>query len=381
MLSANDQAPDIAGCATGQLMSKNFQIALVGSEKSFSVQPGETVLAASRRAKLALPYSCLSGRCGTCAALVVSGQWRYQHEPSALSATERSNHALLCQAQPCSDMQLKIKEVDDVADLPIVRTFATLVEKTLIRSDVLIAKLASEQSFRYLAGQYLEFVLPDGKKRPFSIANAPSADGLLELHVRKVAGGGFTQSLFDDAKLGDRFELDVPHGTFVPRNHSDRPMLFVAGGTGFAPIKALLEHFYQHQCRRPMHLYWGAREANDFYLLAEQSCAAGKIAKLKRSFFEDVIQHWQSLGLQFTRVLSDQASADTRYGSLHGAVLEDYPDLSAYDLYMSGPPAMISAARAGFLAAQLPEDRLYYDSFDFAPDVLAALIQARQVRG
>ncbi len=346
-------------------MSKTHRVALVGSEKSFAVAPGETVLAASRRAKLALPYSCLSGRCGTCAAVVVSGQWRYEHEPSALNASERSNHALLCQALPCSDMQLKIKEVDDVADLPIIRTMATLVEKTLIRDDVLIAKLASEQSFRYLAGQYLEFVLADGKKRPFSIANAPSTDGLLELHVRKVAGGGFTQQLFEFAQIGDRFELDVPHGTFVPRNHSDRPMLFVAGGTGFAPIKALLEHFYQQQCRRPMHLYWGAREADDFYLL-------------------DTIQKWQSQGaqqgLQFTRVLSEQASADTRYGSLHEAVLEDYPDLSGFDLYMSGPPAMISAARAGFLAAQLPEDRLYYDSFDFAPDVLAALIQARKFR-
>jgi CDP-4-dehydro-6-deoxyglucose reductase, E3 len=339
-------------------MQKHFQIELVGSQKTFSVAPGETVLAASRRANLALPYSCVSGRCGTCAAKVLSGSWTYAHQPSALSALEKRDHALLCQALPSSDMQLKIREVDDVADLPIVQVPAFLTQKRMLTHDVLLATLQPGAPFRYLPGQYLEFVMPDGKRRPFSIANAPRADGSLDLHVRKVAGGGFTQMLFEHSALGQEFLLDAPHGTFVPRNHSDRPMLLVAGGTGFAPIKALLEHFCASASPRRMHLYWGAREANDYYLL-------------------DAIPAWQAVGLQFTRVLSEQASIDTRYGALHEAVLEDYPQLGDFDVYMSGPPAMISAARAGFLAAGLPEDRLYYDSFDFAPDVLAALIQAR----
>jgi CDP-4-dehydro-6-deoxyglucose reductase, E3 len=330
------------------------------ANKSFSVGSDETVLNASRRAGLALPYSCLSGRCGSCSTRVLSGTWRYAHPPSALNAIERLDHALLCQALPCSDLRLALREVADVARVPIVQTQAQLIAKSALSPDVLLLELALDQPVRYLAGQYLEFVLPEGKRRPFSIANAPRSDGVLELHVRKVAGGGFTQQLFEATELGARFTLDLPHGTFVPRANSDRPLLLVAGGTGFAPIKALLEHFSVTTPHRSTHLYWGARVAADFYL-------------------PESIRAFQRLmpQLKLTQVLSEQASTETRYGTLHEAVLEDYPQLADMDVYMSGPPAMISSCRASFLAAALPEDRLYYDSFDFAPDVLAKLLHAR----
>jgi CDP-4-dehydro-6-deoxyglucose reductase, E3 len=349
--------------APSDVGEKNFTVTLAGSEKSFSVAPHETVLAASRRAGLALPYSCLSGRCGSCAARVLSGRWHYLDAPSALSASEHLDHALLCQAHVDSDLSLALKEVAEVAELAIVQTRAQLIAKTALSSDVLALTLLPEQPVRYLAGQYLEFVLPDGKRRPFSIANAPRKDGVVELHVRKVAGGGFTQMLFDATEVGAEFLLDLPHGTFVPRADSDRPLLFVAGGTGFAPIKALLEHFSMRNPAREAHLYWGARVAADFYLPEH-------IAQFKSALSQ----------LRYTPVLSEQASFDTRYGTLHDAVLEDYPSLGNFDVYMSGPPAMISACRTAFLAAGLPEDRLYYDSFDFAPDVLAKLIHARKQR-
>ena len=339
----------------------HFTVTLAGSEKSFLVAPGETVLSASRRAGLALPYSCLSGRCGSCAARVISGHWHYANVTSALSATERLDHALLCQALCDSDLTLALKEVAEVATLAIVQTRARLLRKTALSTDVLALTLMPEQPVRYLAGQYLEFVLNDGKRRPFSIANAPRADGVLELHVRKVAGGGFTQTLFEDTEVGAEFLIDMPHGTFVPRADSDRPLLFVAGGTGFAPIKALLEHFSTLNAEREAHLYWGARVAADFYLPEH-------ISEFKAAM----------AALRYTPVLSEQASFDTRYGTLHEAVLEDYPRLNDFDVYMSGPPAMISACRSAFLVAGLPEDRLYYDSFDFAPDVLAKLIHARK---
>lgn len=339
----------------------HFTVTLAGSEKKFRVAPAETVLTASRRAGLALPYSCLSGRCGSCAARVLAGSWHYASAPSALSAVERLDHALLCQALADSDLSLALKEVAQVAELAIVQTRARLLRKTTLSADVLALELLPEQPVRYLAGQYLEFLLSDGKRRPFSIANAPRADGVLELHVRKVAGGGFTQALFDDTEVGAEFLLDLPHGTFVPRADSDRPLLFVAGGTGFAPIKALLEHFSKINPQRAAHLYWGARVAVDFYLPEHISEFKAAMPKLR-----------------YTPVLSEQASFDTRYGTLHEAVLEDTPNLSDFDVYMSGPPAMISACRAAFLAAGLPEDRLYYDSFDFAPDVLAKLIHARK---
>ena len=344
----------------------HFTVTLAGSEKSFLVAPLETVLSASRRAGLALPYSCLSGRCGSCAARVISGSWHYANTPSALSAVERLDHALLCQALCDSDLTLALKEVAEVAELVIVQTRARLLRTTMLTSDVLALELMPEQPVRYLAGQYLEFLISDGlqsaaKRRPFSIANAPRADGVLELHVRKVAGGGFTQTLFEHTEVGAEFLIDMPHGTFVPRADSDRPLLFVAGGTGFAPIKALLEHFSTLNPEREAHLYWGARVAADFYL-------------------PELILEFKAAmpGLRYTPVLSEQASIDTRYGTLHEAVLEDYPALGDFDVYMSGPPAMISACRSAFLGAGLPEERLYYDSFDFAPDVLAKLIHARK---
>lgn len=341
----------------------HFTVTLAGSEKSFRVAPAETVLNASRRAGLALPYSCLSGRCGSCAARVLKGRWHYATAPTALSAVERLDHALLCQALADSDLSLGLKEVDEVAELVIVQTCARLLRKTLLSVDVLALELMPAQPVRFLAGQYLEFILSDGKRRPFSIANAPRTDGVLELHVRKVAGGGFTQTLFDDTEVGAEFLIDMPHGTFVPRADSDRPLLLVAGGTGFAPIKALLEHFSTLNPEREAHLYWGARVATDFYLPEH-------ISEFKSAM----------PNLRYTPVLSEQASFDTRYGTLQEAVLEDYPNLSNFDVYMSGPPAMISACRGAFLGAGLPEDRLYYDSFDFAPDVLAKLIHARKQR-
>lgn len=339
------------------------QVRLLGSEKCFTVAAGETILAASRRAGLALPYSCLSGRCGSCAARVIEGQWGYEHAPTALSTSERKDHALLCQAHAQSDLSLAIRELDEVAALSIHQLSARVLSMQALGNDVLAIRLQPARAVRYLAGQYLEFVLADGKRRPFSIANAPREDGVLELHVRKVAGGGFTQFLFEQLKPGMALTIDLPHGTFVPRAHSDRPLILVAGGTGFAPIKALLEHFAERAAERTAHLYWGAREATDFYLL-------DRVPELQQ----------RMPNLQFTPVLSEQVSLDARYGSLHETVLEDYPQMLDYDVYMSGPPLMIASCRSAFLAAGLPEDRLYYDSFDFAPDVLAKVMHARRQR-
>jgi CDP-4-dehydro-6-deoxyglucose reductase, E3 len=345
---------------TAPVRATEHTVHLHDAGKSFLVGPDETVLAASRRAGLALPYSCLSGRCGSCAARVLSGQWRYDNPPTALSTEERRDHALLCQAHPLSDLHLALKDLEAVAAQRVVQTSAHLVSKTMLAADVLRLMMAPAEQVPRLAGQYLEFVLPDGKRRPFSIANAPSTDGLLELHVRRVAGGGFTQQLFDMTDVGAEFVVDLPHGTFVPRAHSDRPLLLLAGGTGFAPIKALLEHFSEVAPLRAAHLYWGARVAADFYLPEQAELFQARMPNLR-----------------FTSVLSEQATFDSRYGNLHEIVLEDYMSLAEFDVYMSGPPAMISSARRAFLASALPEDRLYYDSFDFAPDVLAKIIHGR----
>lgn len=343
-----------------------FQVTLAASGKRFEVRDGETVLEAAQRAGLALSYSCLAGVCGSCKATLIEGECDYpRNPPTALSAAERARDAvLLCQAVPRSDLTIAAREVASVKDLPRRMLDARVVDKTPLAADMMRVCLQPVGApLRWLPGQYLDVVLDDGKRRAFSIAIAPHLGDALELHVRHVAGGGFTSFVFDELKAGDTLRIEGPLGTFVPREDSERPMLFVAGGAGFAPVKALVEHFLHLSTRRAMRLYWGARGVADLYL-------------------RELPQQWQRAAHDFNwqPVLSDPHiahAAGLRAGLVHEAVLEDNPDLSAFDVYMSGPPAMIDAGRRAFVEAGLPEERLYYDSFDYAPDVLAQILAAR----
>ncbi len=340
-------------------------ITLQASGKQFQAQPGESVLDAARRAGLALPYSCLAGVCGSCKATLVSGDCHYPHNPpSALNAAEVARHqVLLCQAVPRSNLVIAAREVASVARMQRRVLPMKLLEKRLLAPDVMLLRLAPPRAepLLYLAGQYLDVLLPGGKRRAFSIANAPHLGPEIELHVRQVAGGDFTHRVFNQLSAGAVLRVEAPLGTFVPREDSERPMILVAGGTGFAPIKALVEHFLHLGSRRIMQVYWGARTPQELYLRA-------------------LPEQWAKLNptLSFIPVLSDvETAAGERSGFVHEAVLADHPDLSAFDVYMSGPPALIDAGRRSFVQAGLPEDRLYYDSFDYAPDVLAQILQAR----
>jgi CDP-4-dehydro-6-deoxyglucose reductase len=344
-----------------------YTVTLQASGKRFDVATDESVLDAARRAGLALPYSCLSGVCGSCKATLVSGDCYYpRNPPSALNPAEMARHQiLLCQAVPRSDLLIAAREVPSVAAMPRRTLALKVVEKTLLAPDVMRLHLQppNRQPLAYLAGQYLDVLLADGKRRAFSIANAPHLGPLIELHVRHVAGGDFTRFVFSALQIGAVLRIEGPLGTFVPREDSERPMLFVAGGTGFAPIKALIEHFQHLDTRRPIELYWGARTQPELYL-------------------RSLAQHWTATmpALRFNAIVSDEegtASSGLRQGLVHEAVLEDHPDLAAFDVYMSGPPALIDAGRRAFVQAGLPEDRLYFDSFDYAPDVLAQILGAR----
>jgi CDP-4-dehydro-6-deoxyglucose reductase len=341
-----------------------FSVTLQASGKRFDVADDESVLDAARRAGLALPYSCLSGVCGSCKATLISGDCHYPHNPpSALNAAEVARHqVLLCQAVPRSDLLVAAREVASVADLPRRVLPLRLVEKTLLAPDVMRLLLIPPrgETLNRLAGQYLDVLLPEGRRRAFSIANAPKAGAEIELHVRHVSGGDFTHRVFTELDIGSTLRVEGPLGTFVPREDSERPIIFVAGGTGFAPIKALIEHFLQLGTRRAMTFYWGARTPQDLYL-------------------RDLPERWGAAhALRFVPVMSDpECASELRTGLVHEAVLEDEPDLVTFDVYMSGPPALIDAGRRSFVQAGLPEDRLYYDSFDYAPDVLAQILNAR----
>lgn len=347
--------------------SRLFKITISSTGRQFEAQPGDTVLEAAQRAGIALPYSCRAGVCGSCKATLLEGVCDYpRNQPLALDSSPAAEQAmLLCQAVPQSDLLIEAREVTSVEDIARRQLTVRVDDKRRLTSDVTGLRLmpvAGEPPLTRLAGQYLDVVLDDGKRRPFSIANGPQADGAIELHVRHVAGGGFTEWVDEELAVGDILRIEGPLGTFVPREDSERPMIFMAGGTGFAPVKAVIEHFLALHTRRPMHVYWGARSMDDLYLYG-------------------LAKGWQQQAhqLQFDAVLSEPDPADpqARIGLVHEAVLADHPDLSGHDVYMSGPPPMIEAARRGFIAAGLPEARLYYDSFEYAPDVLAQIIAAR----
>jgi len=343
-----------------------FTVTLKSTGRRFPVAADETVLEAAQRAGVALPYSCRAGVCGSCKATLLEGRCEYpRNPPLALNASALAQHAvLLCQAVPASDLLLEAREVASVEDIARRQLGVVVVDKWRLTPDVVGLRLRpdrGERRLRRLPGQYLDVLLENGKRRPFSIANRPQPDGTIELHVRHVAGGGFTSWVDDVLKVGDRLRVEGPLGTFVPREDSERPMIFMAGGTGFAPVKAIVEHFIALGTRRRMQLYWGARSAAALYLRA-------------------LAEHWarEVPNLAFHAVVSDpEQAAGLRTGLVHEAVLEDQPDLSGHDLYMSGPPAMIDAAHPLFLDAGLPEERLYYDSFEYAPDVLAQIIASR----
>jgi len=199
-------------------------VTLQSSGKEFRVEPGETVLEAARRAGLALPYSCLAGVCGSCKATLIEGHCVYpRNPPTALNAAEQARHqVLLCQAVPASDLVIAAREVASVADMPRRTLTLKLVDKVFLSDDVVRLTLltARGERLRRLAGQYLDALLPDGRRRAFSIANAPHESEQIELHVRHVAGGGFTSYVFDEMKSGDMLRVEGPLGTFVPREDS-----------------------------------------------------------------------------------------------------------------------------------------------------------------
>jgi CDP-4-dehydro-6-deoxyglucose reductase len=340
-------------------------VTLQTSGKRFVVAAGERILDAARRAGLARPYRCRSGRCGSCQAILRAGTCVLAHgrRRSAIAAGSTADRVLLCQAVPTSDLVIAGRDVASLADLSRRVLPLTLVTKTRLAPTVmrLVLRPPPGEPLRRLAGQYLEIRLDSGERRAFSIANAPFAGPELELHVRQVAGGDFSRRVFGALDRGEVLWAEGPRGAFVPHEDSERPLLFVAGGTGFAPIKALIEHFLALGTRRSMRLYWGARTAAELYL-------------------RGVATRWAERTPRFSFVpVSERGAADRRLrrGRVDEVVLADLPDLSGFDVYLSGPPALIEAGRLRFVAAGLPEDRLFFDSYADAPQVLARALAAR----
>ncbi len=334
----------------------SFEVHIADTEHRFSVNDNESVIDAALRAGLMLPYSCRSGTCGTCMGEVIEGNITYPDGlPPAIHADQdAAGQALFCQARPASDLLIRVGEVREASDIPLQRLPARVERIEECAPDVrrLFLKLPRDKRLPFLAGQYIDFLLRGGDRRSFSLANAPHDDELLELHIRHLPGGLFSGHVFTDMKEGALLRFEGPLGNFYLREESDRPMILMGGGTGFGPIKGIVEHALHLGVDRPMHIYWGARGQADLYLDA-----------LPRQWAD------QHSHLHYTPVLSEPTADDGWSGAtgfVHEQVLRDHPDLSGFDVYMSGPPPMINAARETFAAAGLPDNQLYYDSFEAA---------------
>ena len=341
-----------------------FKISVQPSQHIFEAEAGEPILDAALRQGLMLPYGCRDGACGACRGKVLSGQ--VDHGKSLIDtlseADRNAGWALFCCARAQGDLTIESRELRSAQEVPVKTLPARVQKLTRAAHDVMIVelKLPATERLQFFAGQYIEILLKEGRRRAFSLANAPHDDACLQLHIRHTPGGKFTDHVFKAMKERDILRLNGPHGNFFLREDSAKPMLLVAGGTGFAPIKAIVEHAIAENSTRSMDIYWGGRERADLYLLS-------------------VAERWahEHPAIRFVPVLSDTPQCEKwggRIGFVHAAAMQDFPDLSGHQVYVCGSPAMVAAARRDFVGhCKLPENEFFADSFEFANDDLSAV--------
>jgi len=329
---------------------------------TFTADENRTVLESALEAGLTPPHGCRTGVCGACKSKVLQGQLDLgAYAEHALPTNEReTGHALLCCARPRSDLLIEVHGVaqDDSIQPKQLPCRVSRLER--LAEDVMLVELQlpATESFTFRAGQYIDILLADGQRRSFSIANAPEKTGWLELHIRRIPGGHYTPHVFEGMKPRDILRIEGPHGSFWLREKSDKPIVLLAGGTGFAPLKGLIEHAIHIGLARPIALYWGARTSAGLYM-------------------HEMAQSWQSTlpDFRYIPVVSDTRPDDGwtgRQGLVHEAVLTDFADLSQHEVYACGAPPMIEAARDSFTRTRgLPADAFYSDAFTFAARLVA----------
>ncbi|MCC6560220.1 MAG: cytochrome b N-terminal domain-containing protein [Xanthomonadales bacterium] len=333
---------------------REFQLAFHPGDQHVGAKPGETLLDAGLRAGLALPYDCRNGGCGVCVCSVLNGRVEHgAYQPAVLTdAMRAAGKTLMCMATPLEDVEIDVPVESlrpGVADT--VAVYSGRVERMeRLNADVIRMQLSLPAGKRidFAAGQYINILLEDGEKRAFSFASAPHDNALIELHIRLVPGGRFTTRVFESMQVGDELRFEGPVGRFT-LHAGQRPILLVAGATGFAPIKSIVEDAFHRGVQRPMHLYWGVRQKADLYL-------------------RDLAERWASEhpNFNFVPVLSEPAPEDAwqgRTGFVHEAMLADFPDLRGHEVYVCGSVRMVENAVPALLAQGLAENACFSDAF------------------
>ena len=325
-----------------------FTVTLQPSGHAFEVPEGTTILQAALDAGFSMPYSCRMGTCQSCRGTLLEGSvdYGFVHENYLPDSDKAKGYALLCQAQPLSDCTVEARELEAMEGIRprVVPCRVASLSRPAPDVAILSLRLPMNENMRFLAGQYVDLLLKEGKRRSYSIASRPLPEGVIqiELHVRHTPGGLFTDHVFKAMKERDLLRFEGPLGTFYLREDSGKPIVMVASGTGFAPIKAMCEVAIAKGMKRPITLYWGCRTKRDLYML-------------------DLAASWPHV--KFVPVLSDESWAG-RTGFVHRAVMEDFPDLSGHQVYACGAPVMVDAARADFTSkCGLPPEEFLADAF------------------
>lgn len=344
-------------------MSKSYRIEVIGLEEPVVCTADQSVLEAVRQAGWELPYSCNAGLCASCKGRVLSGRVASDRAGDhALSDSERAQGmALFCQVRPLSDLVIEPRTLTRIDPLARRRVAARVMRLDWIARDVVRMKLRfpAGEKVRFQAGQYLQVLLPGGERRSYSMANPPQQNDGAELHIRVLPDGAFSQFLSGGLAVGDTVEVELPHGDFHWREQHKGPVVMLASGTGFAPLKSMLEDAFRRGLRREISLYWGARTPSDLYLI-------------------NLARDWATnRGIRFEPVISESTAGDGwqgRTGLVHEAVLADHASLAEHVVYACGAPPMVAAARHEFIALRnLPPDAFFCDAFAVATRPTAAL--------
>lgn len=334
-----------------------FTVTNKRNDTTFVVNNNETILDAALRDNRIYPYGCRSGVCGACKCSLVSGNVDYgEYEDFALPDTEKEQgKVLLCQAKPLEDVVIDVEEIMTGANIQIKVLPCRVGKIEPLAEDVirLSLTLPKTQEFNFIPGQYIDILLKDGQRRSFSISNLPqhAIEHGLELHIRNVPDGHFTPRVFDSMKERDLLRFEGPFGAYILQSEADIPIIMIAGGTGFSPIKGLFENAMERNPNQSIHLFWGARDEQDLYL-------------------DSLVRQWlvSYPNLKYTPVLSESKSEswNGERGFVHEAVCRTYDRFEKFDIYASGPPIMIDCVRNSLLEKGMDPDRFYFDSFDFA---------------
>jgi len=347
--------------ASGANLS-TFAVTVQPSNRTFSVHHDEAILPAGIRQGIGLPYGCKDGACGSCKCKMLSGSVVHgTYQAKALTPEEAAAGMILtCCAVPTSDVVLESRQVTEAGAFPIKKLPTRVISITKKSPDVVVIQLQmpANDAFGYHAGQYIEFLLRDGARRSYSMANAPLGGSTLELHIRHMPGGKFTDHVFGPMKEKEILRIEGPFGSFFLREESQKPIVLLASGTGFAPIKALIENMQAKGIHRPSVLYWGGRRPADLYM---------------DGWVQDQLA--TSPWLRYLPVVSDALPEDAwtgRTGFVHRAVLADFPDLSGHEVYACGAPVVVDSAKRDFCTmARLPEEAFFADVFTSEADKVA----------